>query len=298
MAARLTQPIVVGVAGTGQGDPALDWAARTAARTGADLVVVHASDPEAIAARMAGTEGVAMSVVLDAEEDTVRGLGERVAGLADEHGITARLQAGRGSPVAALLAHQGDAALLVVGTGRKGAMEEFILGSTSLGVAAHATTTPVAVVNPGVDVASLTHGRIGAAIDGSADSARAGQVALALAEQTAASVTAMSTWYVEMMDGYVVTEPDSPEWAQLEQERTAAVEQALRAARKEHPDVDVEVVVRRGPVLPTLRESAQEWDAIVVGSRGLGGIHGRLLGSVSQRLMRSAPCPVVVTRAG
>ena len=79
MSHRLERPIVVGVAGPGDGDLALTWAARTAARTGAELVVVHSSDPESVAARMAGAEIVAVSAVLDAEEDTVAGLRQHVA---------------------------------------------------------------------------------------------------------------------------------------------------------------------------------------------------------------------------
>jgi nucleotide-binding universal stress UspA family protein len=38
-------------------------------------------------------------------------------------------------------------------------------------------------------------------------------------------------------------------------------------------------------------------DAIVVGSRGRGGIKRALLGSVSDYVVRNAPCSVVVTRA-
>lgn len=296
MTPRLQHPVVVGVAGTGEGDPALGWAARFAARTGAELVVVHASDPESVAARMAGAEIVAVSAVLDAEDDTLDQLRGRVDTLAAEHGISARVEVRRGSPVNALLDHQQDAALLVVGTGRKGAVEEFILGSTSLGVAAH-SRTPVAVINPGVDLDSLTHGRVGVAVDGSLDSARAARAAFAVAALTGSEVSALSTWYLEVVDGYVVTEPDSPEWAQLEERRTAVVEEALADARGRHPGVRATVEIRRGPAVPTIKKAAAGWDVVVVGSRGLGGVQGRLLGSVSQRLMRSAPCPVIVTRA-
>lgn len=296
MSPRLEHPVVVGVAGVGVEDQALEWGVRFAARTGAELVVVHASDPESVAARMAGAEIIAVNAVLDAEERTLVGLREHVDALAAEHGVAARVEVRRGSPVDALLDHQDDAALLVVGTGRKGAVEEFILGSTSLGVAAH-SRTPVAVVNPGVDVASLTHGRVGVAVDGSADSARGARAAFAYAALTGSQVCALSTWYVEMIDGYVVTEPDSPEWLQLERDRTALVEGCLTEARERNPDVRATIEVRRGPVVPTIKKAAAGWDAVVVGSRGLGGVQGRLLGSVSQRLMRSAPCPVIVTRA-
>lgn len=294
---RLTSPIVVGAAGVGEGEKAMLWAARLAARTGTSLLVVHASDPESVAGRMAGAEILAVSAVLEAEDETLRELLERVETLGEELGIEARVQAVRGSPVAALLAHQNEAALIVVGTGVKGAVEEFVLGSTSLGVSAHARC-PVVVINPGTDIDSLDHGRVGVAVDGSVDSRRAARAAMAMAELTGASVTALNTWYLEVVDGYVVTEPGSPEWVKLERERQQLVERVMDPLRQRHPDVEVEVEVARGPVVMTLRDRAQQWDLLVVGSRGLGGIQGRLLGSVSQRMMRSAPCPVLVVRAG
>jgi nucleotide-binding universal stress UspA family protein len=51
-----------------------------------------------------------------------------------------------------------------------------------------------------------------------------------------------------------------------------------------------------GNVAKTLLGLARERDAaaIVVGSRGLGGIRARLEGSTSKHLLRHAPCPVVV----
>lgn len=46
----------------------------------------------------------------------------------------------------------------------------------------------------------------------------------------------------------------------------------------------------------TIVEVAREHNAaaIVVGSRGLGGLRGRLEGSTSQGVVKRAPCPVVV----
>lgn len=296
MTRRLTSPIVVGVAGAGEGDPALLWAARTAARTGTSLVVVRASDPEAVASRMAGAEIMAVASVLEAEEEALQELRNRVETLAEELGIEVRVEAVRGSPVVALLQHQDEAAVIVVGTGAKGAVEEFVLGSTSLGVSAHARC-PVVVVNPGVDVDSLTSGRVGVAVDGSPDSRRAARAAMALAELTGGMVSAVNTWYLEVRNGFVITEPGSPEWVQLEEDRRALVEEVLAPLRDAYPGVEVDVEVARGPVVMTLREHAKDWDVLVVGSRGLGGIQGRLLGSVSQRMMRTAPCPVLVVRA-
>ncbi len=43
---------------------------------------------------------------------------------------------------------------------------------------------------------------------------------------------------------------------------------------------------------------ARAADAIVVGSRGRGGLRRAVLGSVSDYVVRKAPCPVVVSRGG
>ena len=43
-----------------------------------------------------------------------------------------------------------------------------------------------------------------------------------------------------------------------------------------------------------LLEEAQDADLLVVGSRGLGGFRGLLLGSVSQQCAHHAPCPLVI----
>jgi nucleotide-binding universal stress UspA family protein len=39
-------------------------------------------------------------------------------------------------------------------------------------------------------------------------------------------------------------------------------------------------------------------DLLVVGARGRGGAHGRLLGSVGSSVLRAAHCPVTVVRSG
>jgi nucleotide-binding universal stress UspA family protein len=285
--------IVVGADGGGTDGPALRWAALHASRTGIPLVAVHASEPEALAARAAGAGAPDITALLEAEDARAENVRTAVARLGEELGIEATAVVERGSPVRALLEHQGEAELIVVGTGRKGALEEFVLGTTSIGVAAHATV-PVVVINPEVDVDALTSGRVAVAVDGSPDSEAAARAAVTYAARTGSKVTAVTAWYLEVVNGYVVTEPDSPEWQQIERDRAAMLRDVLRPSVQKHPDVKVDVDVRRGPIVGTLREAATEVDLVVVGSRGRGSFAGRLLGSVSQRVMRSATCPVMV----
>lgn len=60
-------------------------------------------------------------------------------------------------------------------------------------------------------------------------------------------------------------------------------------------DADTAVLIGApGPALCDLATSASA-HALVIGSRGRGGIKRALLGSVSDHVVRNAPCPVVIT---
>jgi nucleotide-binding universal stress UspA family protein len=45
-----------------------------------------------------------------------------------------------------------------------------------------------------------------------------------------------------------------------------------------------------------LIDASQEGELVVVGSRGLGGFKGLLLGSVAQQVAHHSACPVVIVR--
>ena len=62
--------------------------------------------------------------------------------------------------------------------------------------------------------------------------------------------------------------------------------------------VAIRPVVVDGRPADVLVELAKGADELVVGTRGRGGFAGLLLGSVSQRCVERAPCPVVVVPVG
>jgi nucleotide-binding universal stress UspA family protein len=71
-------------------------------------------------------------------------------------------------------------------------------------------------------------------------------------------------------------------------------QEAVNRVRLEHPDLAVtSLVLLEDPASALVRLSART-AALVVGARGLGWISGRFLGSVSQRVVAHARCPVVV----
>jgi universal stress protein A len=81
-------------------------------------------------------------------------------------------------------------------------------------------------------------------------------------------------------------------------ERSAA--EHFEKWRKEHcpSDMKVTVRIRRGDPSSQIVELAQEAgvDLIIMGTRGLTGLRHVVLGSVAERTVRHAPCPVVTTK--
>lgn len=74
---------------------------------------------------------------------------------------------------------------------------------------------------------------------------------------------------------------------------------AVDHVRRELALVGSESRVLRGDPAAAICQLAKELSAraIVVGSRGRGGLKRALLGSVSDQIVRNAPCSVIVTRS-
>ncbi|MFJ5775265.1 universal stress protein [Streptomyces sp. NPDC093094] len=68
--------------------------------------------------------------------------------------------------------------------------------------------------------------------------------------------------------------------------------------RLRHPGVEVGMERLSGRAAELLAAEARDADLLVLGSRGLGGLRGFLLGSVSQSVLAHAERPVVLVRAG
>ncbi|GAA2602998.1 universal stress protein [Streptomyces axinellae] len=71
---------------------------------------------------------------------------------------------------------------------------------------------------------------------------------------------------------------------------------AAARARKAQPEIEVSYSVVPGAPVSVLTEESRDACLVVVGTRGLGGFTGLLVGSVAVHLAAHATCPVLVTR--
>ncbi|MDT3725808.1 universal stress protein [Streptomyces sp. DSM 41972] len=139
--------------------------------------------------------------------------------------------------------------------------------------------------------------RIVVGVDGSPSSLEALRRAARQAALTGGTVLALTSWdYPQYHGALGWLPPSSGDEEALEararEDLTRCVEETLGA----HPSVDVLEEVRYGTPASVLLRAAREASLLVVGSRGLGGFAGLLLGSVAQHCAQHAACPVVVVR--
>lgn len=135
--------------------------------------------------------------------------------------------------------------------------------------------------------------RIVAGVDGSAPSRLALEWAVTEARLRHGQVRAVTAWEFPPvtvgMEG-LVRDPDVfPQAARLLQN------EALKRVDSEGVMVTGDVI--QGNTAAVLLRAAENADLLVVGSRGLGGFTGLLLGSVSTQVLHHSPCPVLVVRS-
>jgi nucleotide-binding universal stress UspA family protein len=199
-------------------------------------------------------------------------------------------------PAPALLDAAAGAELLVVGARGLGGFRGLLLGSVSQHCLHH-VTCPVAIVRTG---ATTSGGhimeRIVVGIDGSESSRRALRWAVDEARVRDAALEVVHTWHMPYVSGfpYVAATLDP---STFEDPARKLVDDMLAGVDTTGLSQPVERIVVCGGAASTLLESAKGADMLVVGSRGLGGFSGLLLGSVSHHVAHHATCPVVIVPA-
>jgi nucleotide-binding universal stress UspA family protein len=285
--------IVVGVDSSDDAGAALAWAATEARQRDATLLVVHAywvplayvHDDAVVASidpELHEQAGQELERILEASAPLLTGL----------H-VVRRLHPRVAAQ--ALIDEAAAADLLVVGRRGAGGFKGLLLGSTAEHCARHAQGPVVVVPAP----LGEPRGRVVVGVDGSNVAERALAWAGDRAEARGATLEVVSVY-----ETYDAPGPYGGEFMRIaspasEQRFRQRAEQRVAdalAAVELPPGLDVEVEVSDGHPVEVLLARARRADLVVTGSRGLGGVSGLLLGSVSRQLLHHAECPVAVVR--
>jgi nucleotide-binding universal stress UspA family protein len=198
-----------------------------------------------------------------------------------------------------ILAEQLELAvdLLVVGTHGRSGFQHLVLGSVTEKVI-RTVKCPTLVVPPRAPDASpsapVRITRILCPIDFSDSSMNAFARARALAEETGARLTAIAVVDIahELRDSAMLANVDVEAITRVTETETRR--RLAELAGKGAKTIDAVVVSGSAPDMVLERAARDGTDLIVMGVHGRGALDLRLFGSTTHKVIRSAPCPVLV----
>jgi nucleotide-binding universal stress UspA family protein len=274
-----THHVICGVDGSHPSRRAAATALRLADRLGDRLVLVHVlphRPPMTAAALPVGAHPVGTGDMRELDRSEAESAFASLEAVVSPASADRVIERGQAADRLSAAASERNARLIVVGTRGRGNVRAALLGSVSAELSGRASR-PVVVVPD----AEPEHGRGGGGlvcgVDGSDAAAAVAASAAALARALDATLTLVSV-DAPQADG---------EWSHA----------ALAAASAYGGDAPrLECVGGVGDAADELARIAFEHDAalLVVGSRGHRPVRAAVVGSVSARLTRLAPCPVVI----
>ena len=285
--------VVVGVDGSKRSLAAAIWALREAKRTGAPLTMVSAYTlpifpSVAVDAATGGHEDSALAQscrqILEATK----------AELGDTEGVEVRSNVELGDPATVLVDYSHDADMLVAGPRGRGGFLGLLVGSVSRGLPAQAKC-PVVLVPRGAEASRVeTDAPVVVASDGSEQ----GRVAMLRAAEEAIRrsptcrlrvITAMAP-----VSSAVEWLPSTVDERAMFDELREKLEAGVAWLQSHFPDLNVDSEVIDGVPVDAVVAESESARLTVVGTRGLGGFTGALLGSTSQGIAAHARGPVMI----
>jgi nucleotide-binding universal stress UspA family protein len=187
----------------------------------------------------------------------------------------------------------GQADLVVLGSSHRGALGRVLLGSVTQETL-HEALCPVAVAPVGFHDHSESNrlARIAVGHDVVEPTPDALCAGVELCEQTGADLL-----LVAVAEDAAVPDPARATmlYAEITQARLRAAEQSVAEALTSVPEsVSAASEVRDGDPAEQLLDVANDADLLVLGSHGRGTIGRLIMGSVCDRVVRAAACPVLV----
>ncbi|WP_166789583.1 universal stress protein [Cryobacterium fucosi] len=279
----MNKRIVVGLSGRPTDEGAMRWALGYAAPRRLEVDLVHVVD-ETWGEIPAGFRGSARA---QAETELARDVAEAVR---REPGLVIHSTVLVGSPTSALAKRAAGAELLVVGSHALGRFRDYVFSTRAAQIAARAPGSVVVVPertqSPGRGVV--------VGVDGSDLSLAAVRFAAEEADRHGEPLTAVYCWSAPTpwtAETAVIDWPMEPD----DSDRLVLAE-AVAGLAAQYPDLDLDLRLELGLPSETLARVAAGARLLVVGSHGRHGLQRFWLGSVSQVIVLTMPCPVAVIR--
>lgn len=186
--------------------------------------------------------------------------------------------------------------LIVIGSTKRGPAGRVLVGSLGVSLLSGAPCA-VAVAPRGYAEGEPRLERIGVAVDGSSECWRALAAGAALAGRLNQPLRMISVMeQPHYMLGGLLSPLGPEEYREQKQEQAEKV--FGEAEERMSDDLPTERILLHGDPAEAIGEAASDLDLLIVGSRAYGPIKGALLGSVSSKLMSTAPCAVMVVARG
>jgi nucleotide-binding universal stress UspA family protein len=287
--------VVVGVDGSPESEEALSWSLAEGRRRDVPVRAITVWQPSGEPREIERLS--ALPSVADLREQLRDDVTATVQKVVDRDGaadvaVTAEVRYGH--PVRQLISEAAADALLVVGSRGRGSIAGSLLGSVSQSCVQYARGTVVVVRGGRPDPGSR---RVVVGVDGSPASVRALRFADEAARLRGAALQVVHAWMLPYL-GFAgrAGALDEEAGAEIAARAGERLRESLRLAAVDATRPDVEMWLVEGAANLSLLQAASNAELLVVGSRGVGGWKGLLLGSVSTQCVTQSPCPVAVIR--
>lgn len=234
----------------------------------------------------------------EAAEEKVR---KDVADLIAQHdttGVRPEVSVRRGQPIPSIIARieQINADLLVLGTHDRGRIEHLLVTSVAEELVRRAPCSALIVHERDTHPPDVIE-RILVPVDLSSRSLPLLRYAAALAEQYEARIDVLHAVepvpLLDIVSGAMTMRDVVPDMRRLAESRLKSMLRRIDVG-PQPPDVHVVEGHAASKVLDVARE--RRTDLIVIGKQGRSAIERFFIGSVTERVVRHAPCPVLVAR--
>ncbi len=225
---------------------------------------------------------------------TLREDGEKVISeikkIADQEDAFIRPVIEEGSPVNTIVdtAGENNFDLIVMGRHGKSQLERALVGSVTARVIGHSRGDVLVIPKN----ASIGWNNILISTDGSKYSTAATEKAIDLAKSYGGRLQTLSV--VDVTEEFQTEAPGAVE--ELVRKAKGFVDDVRKKA--ETQGIKTEALVREGETFKIITDLSKEYktDVIVMGSHGRTGMNRLLMGSVTEKVIGYAPCPVLVVK--